>query len=493
MCTVFDRAPRPGRQNQHQRLPFSGVLAGAVGFCLLLASVVAAAAGMQALEDEEMRDVTGQALFLADKIVGTGALGTGTAGISFYRAGLDANLGMNLNIKNLELGRTGPGNAVDLWAENVAFGCVANSSGVCVSSTSGTGTQLKPVMLTRPYLEFAVKNDGSPTQREIIGVRLGAENINGPLSFGMMKVFSGYLTASAQLTMEGMTDVAASCGSDALTNWTPATGGCGGSFGGGLQGTGANFFSGSEVVNSSNITVNSTQAQYTVTHLLSSSYTGTRGSLGLENVNVCSLLCAELAEITTNFSTRSTPLLTAAANGMRLTQAQVLQPGLGTLVDNVTSTLTINQCLAGALVCTGADWIPALMRGPVATMLKQQIAAGLGLPDTTNNTLNNTPLGYNLTNFHQVDVNSSNIGLSFQRETVRYPGYALAQGSGPTYIAPADMQKGWTFYLPNAFTLNVSEPAGVFTNNIASGAAGAGNLVALDPVYDNCWGAATFC
>ena len=449
------------------------------------ATQTAAMLGMAELEDGQLSDVTGQALFVSERIVGTGTVATGTAGISFYRVGLDATLDLNMNVGTLELGRTGAGaTQVDLLADNVAFGCTANASNVCVSS--GSATQLKPVRLTRPYFEFAIANDGSAS-REVVGIRLGGENISGPLSFGMMHVFSGYLTATSRLTMQGMTDVAASCGTDALNGTAPypapQSGGCPGSFGGGLRGTGANFFSGSVASNNS-ITVNATQAQYTVTHLLSGAYNGTRGSLGLANTEICSLsLCAEMAEVTTNFSTRSSPILAVEANGMRLTQARVLNPGLGTLVDQVADTITINQCVAGALVCAGADWIPALIRGPAADAFKAQICSGLSISPCNNTTLNTTPLPFNLTNFHRVEVNSSNLGLSFQRQAVRYPGYAAA----------ATMGAGWTFYLPDAFFLNVSEPAGVFTNNIASGAAGQGDLVGLDPVFDNCWGTATFC
>ncbi len=191
---------------------------------------LAAASGLQALTDAEMGDVTGQALFVSDKIVGTGSQATGTAGLTFYRAGLDAILEMNTNIKLLELGRTGGAPGVvpldafgvidnsntavlpDLLAENVAFGCVADAGGTCVDSQSGSATQLKPLVLTRPYFEFAIENDNNPAAREVVGLRLGAEGINGPMSFGQMKVFSGYLTATAQLTLEAMTDAAGTCG-----------------------------------------------------------------------------------------------------------------------------------------------------------------------------------------------------------------------------------------------------------------------------------------
>lgn len=490
--------------------------------------------GLSAMSDEEMAAVSGQALFQTQKIVGDGSQAGGTSGYTFYRVGLDAELDLNMNIENLELGRTGPDNwpanpfdvgagypygsytpNVDLWGKNLALGCTADGAGNCVDSS--VATQLKPLNLLRPYFEFAIKNDGTKTQREVIGIRLGAENIEGPMSFGQMRAFSGYLTATASLTFEPMTDVAGTCGayeSGAGTTTSGPFGGCPRSSdpntADGLGNTGANIWSGSETCNggcdfegSNWISMTADpNTQYSVEHVLSPSYNGNRGALGLDNDEVCSLgLCAQLAATTVDIASASSPVLDAAAHGKRLTQALVLYPRLGDLVDTAVNGLTINQCNGNrwndGLACTGGSWFPGLIRGPAGDLFKEQICAGLGITNCTQQNLNETPIPYNLTNFHQVDVNTNALGLSFQREAVRYPGYALATNNGTANpsddLGEAVMQQGWSLYLPNAFFLPVSEPTAVFTNNIANGSAGRGDLVALDPAYDNCWGSATFC
>lgn len=485
---------------------------------LLVTPSAVTQAALQGLSDQELAGVTGQALFQANEIVGDGTKAGGSTGFNFFRVGLDATLDLNMNVGELELGRTGPGaTEVDLWAENVAFGCVANSAGVCTDSASaGAGAYLRPFSLLRPYLEFAIENESSPTQRQVVGVRLGAENATGPLSFGMMKVFSGYLTATAQLTMEAMTDVAATCAaheSGAGTTTSGPYGGCPGfsdiNYPDGLGNTGANIFSGTETCNDEcnfqsgnyiSMTANSNTI-YSIEYLLSDAYDGSKGgTLGMANAEVCSVgLCAQFAATTVNIGTAQSGILNVAAAGKRLTQADVLQPGLGTLIDQAVSTLDLHTCNGNrwndGSACTFGGWFPDLIRGPAGDNFKQQICDGLGYTTCNNTTLNNTALPFNLDNFHSVEMNTPLLGLSFQSKSLRYPGYALAQGAvtDPGYIPEAIMQAGWTLYLPDAFFLAVSEPTGVFTNNIASGAAGQGDLVGLDPVFDNCWGSATFC
>ena len=443
------------------------VLSGAKG--AEAADRMAEDTGLKAMSDTEMSDVSGQALFQTQKIAGD-ATGNDNLdnNLDFYRAGLDAELDLNMNIENLELGRTGPDNwpdsspfdpnsadnyyddydpNVDFWAKNVAFGCTADGptmSASCVDS--GSATDLKPLRLLRPYLEFAIENEDTVTQREVVGIRLGAENVRGPLSFGQVRSFSGYLSAQANLTMEGMTDVAATCG--------PANPPCPGSIGGGADGQGRNVFG-----------LNAPQ-----------------NSLGLDNADVCSgALCAEMADLTVDFDSASANGLNVLANQSRVKSANVLQPGLATLIDDAVSTLETNRCEANDVVCFGAGLIPDLVRPAAADEFKSQVCAGLNINPCSDSNLNSTPLPYNLTNFHQVEVNASNIGLSFQKRDLRYPGY-LGQ-----------VQQGWGLHLPDAFTLNVSRPAAVFTRNIANGSAGRGDLVSLDPPFDNCWGQAEFC
>ena len=115
---------------------------------------------------------------------------------------------------------------------------------------------------------------------------------------------------------------------------------------------------------------------------------------------------------------------------------------------------------------------------------------GLGIArsgDVSDATLNAYKVPFNLENFHSTMVNSSLFGLSFQKENVRYPGYAVP------------MQKGWSMYLPNAFTLNIAAPTSLLVSNIVTSTADtAGNITGLPAsaggrVYDNCWGSSVFC
>src|SRR5690554_2344802 len=124
---------------------------------------------MAGMNDAEMSEVTGQALLTMSKQPGTG-------GVDFYRAGLDAVLELNTNIKKLQLGCGGindPGCDIDI--DNLSL------SG---STWGPDGRPSSSAVLTRPYFEFAIKNDDSRTMREIVGFRLSAENAEGMMTMG---------------------------------------------------------------------------------------------------------------------------------------------------------------------------------------------------------------------------------------------------------------------------------------------------------------------
>lgn len=410
---------------------------------------------LQPMSDNELQDVQGQALFVSNKIDGTGSIATGTNGISFYRAGLDATLALNANIKNLELGRTGPGNQVDLWAENMAFGCTANAGGTCVSSASAT--QLRSFFLERPYFEFAILNDTSVTNREVVGIRLGAESAEGPLSVGNFRVFSGYLTATSNITLQAQgtnntNDIAITCG--------PTTGPCPGALGG----TGVNTFGLNEPLR----------------------------SLGLDNASACFAgICAEFKDLTVGFGEVQRPNLPVVVQGKRQTQGLISGARFNSAVDQLTGDLTVFRSNAGFLLQPGlVNLLLPIISGQAAEKIKSQLYTNLGLNavgGAWNNTaaqrtiLENYAIPYNVSNLHRVDVNSPLFGFSFQKQAIRYPGYEQ------------NVPLGWGFYLPDAFTLTVAQPTTVFVSNIANGQAAAGNIIGLDPVYDNCWGAAQFC
>jgi len=145
----------------------SGVLA-------LLALAGTGAHAMTALNDDELSEYTGQALLQMGQTAGTGV----SSDVTFYKAGLDAEVALNLNIKKLQLGCggiNGPGCDIDI--DNVSLS----------GSTFNTSPNDRPssdAILTRPFFEFAVRNDNSRTQREVIGIRLSAENAEGMMTFG---------------------------------------------------------------------------------------------------------------------------------------------------------------------------------------------------------------------------------------------------------------------------------------------------------------------
>lgn len=405
-------------------------------------------AAMTSLEDTKLADYTGQAFFQADKQT--------VNGFTFYKAGLDATLELNANVKNLELGRTGAGNNVDLWAENVALGCTADNLGNCVDSS--VATQLRDFVLERPYFEFAIENDSSVTNRSVVGVRFGAESAEGPFSIGQFKVYSGYLTATSNIELQEQgkgrnpDDVAITCG--------PSTGPCPNS--GTAWNDGVNTFGLEEPLR----------------------------SLGLNNDQACVLsICAQFRDLTVSFDAVQRNNLPVLLQGKRQTLAYISGANFNSAVEQLTGTLNIersNSALSAGLI----NFILPIIEGQANNKIKGQLYTNLGLAATYgawNNSgtqqaaLEAYQIPYHVSNLHQVEVSSPLFGLSFQQKNVRYPGYA------------ADMPVGWSMYLPDAFTLTVSQPTTRFVSNIANGNASAGYIIGLDPVFDNCWGSATFC
>lgn len=144
--------------------------------------------GFSALTDEELSGVTGQALFVSDRIGASGA-GTGATPTDFvfHRMGLDVNLELNANIDKLQLGCGGFNdtinpNVCDIDMDFVRFmGRNGSQPGAPVTSD---------FVLTRPYVEIAVVNEGTPSQREVVGIKIGAQSADGFMSVGR-----DYLTA----------------------------------------------------------------------------------------------------------------------------------------------------------------------------------------------------------------------------------------------------------------------------------------------------------
>ncbi len=138
--------------------------------------------GMEALTDSDLAEVTGQALFVSDRIAATGA-GTGATptDFTFHRMGLDVELALNANIDKLQLGCGGfnesiAANACDIDLDFVRFmGRNGSQPGNPVTSD---------FKMLRPYIELAIINENSPSLREVVGVKIGAQSVDGFLGVG---------------------------------------------------------------------------------------------------------------------------------------------------------------------------------------------------------------------------------------------------------------------------------------------------------------------
>ena len=412
---------------------------------------------LQALSDDEMSQVEGQALFSLKR--------EDQNNLSFYKLGIEAEVALNANMKSLQLGcggdnsaAAGKGGMCDIDISNVSFGCVTNSSGVCITLPTTVTNQpkgldsnnaisnqknLKDFVLTNPFFQFAIRNADSPATREVAGIRIGADKAVGPLSFGNLNSFSGYLTGKSNLTMLGERDVAVTCQAPDLCS------------------------------NSSG----------------RSRFTDASAYLGLDNANILNLLVAvvDYRDLTANYQTVRRDNLIVSVVGNRVTQAQIYGVGLGGVVDEIMNGLEVNRScvrLVG-IFCTGsignalANGLLPLLKTGVGNYIKGQLAGGLGISSSD---LNSYVMPYNLKNVHQIDVDSNTFGIALSREGIKYPGYAQA------------VPKGWSMYLQDAFTLNIEDKVSSLVSNIATSSnARDGNITLLEPAYRNCYGSLKFC
>lgn len=161
-----------------------------VACCIFKAAFVAivlplslTATAMKSLNDEQLSEVTGQALFVSDYVNGVGTNdGNPFNEFGFYRMGLDVELAMNANIDKLALGCGGVNSNLagtpncDIDFDYVRFmGRDGSAPGDPVTSD---------FTLTRPFIELAVKNDDTKTMREIAGIKIGSQKADGFVSIG---------------------------------------------------------------------------------------------------------------------------------------------------------------------------------------------------------------------------------------------------------------------------------------------------------------------
>lgn len=446
---------------------------------------------MTNLDDDSLSNVTGQALFSLIKESDS------TQGLDFYKLGMEAELSLNTNIKSLQLGCGGDNGAggCDINISNLSFGCVTNSSGTCITlpttiagqptgkdsnNSESNQAALKDFVLTNPFFQFAIQGGSQASTRQVVGVRIGADKAEGPMSIGNLISYSGYLTGKTNLNIAAQTNIAVTCKAGST--------GCGTSD----QSKYSTDFVGNYGLWPFNDYKNQTAA------------TGFLGVKDSEIVNL-GLIAVRYRDLTVN-TTAASASANVTANRKRVTQVKISNLGLGDIVNNVVEGLTINQLCAGDPggrcntlgTADIAEILMPLLKTGIKNYMKEETLRGLGVSypeqgtletatnygDKLTKLLNDYNLPYNLNNVHQLDVNSSLFGIALTslEQGIKYPGYAQA------------VNKGWSMYLQDAFTLNINDSlTNLMSNMVQNGNAAAGNITTLEPAYRNCFGNLKFC
>lgn len=141
------------------------------------------AVAMTSISEAELGEVSAQGLFWSDKISGKELQGANaySAPFNFYRVGLDGEMALNVNIAKTQLGCGGVNDFL-----NANAGCDIDIDYAALMGRSGTsvGNPLSAFVLKRPYIEIAVKNDDNPVQREVVGLKIGAQSADGAITAG---------------------------------------------------------------------------------------------------------------------------------------------------------------------------------------------------------------------------------------------------------------------------------------------------------------------
>lgn len=190
LATVQSRRPT-GRASKGYQIGKLHI-ALSVFLAVLLSSIFSGLGAMTEMEDDELADISGQALMQMGKTPG----GAGFTDLTFYKAGLDAEIELNMNIAKLQLGCTANainGQYCDIDIDNMSLS----------GKTWTNGRPESAAILTRPFFEFAIKNDQSKTLREVVGIRMSAEQASGMLTTGQndgtangINTLSGYMVTT---------------------------------------------------------------------------------------------------------------------------------------------------------------------------------------------------------------------------------------------------------------------------------------------------------
>lgn len=179
-----------------------------------ISAVYAQSTTLKSMSDEQLSETTGQALMSLTYVAPTDSANMeakrsgGDKSIGFYKLGLEAELELNANIKKLQLGCGGVNGAgnCDIDIDNLGLSGLGNSATSNTDSTSDRAARVgSSAVLTNPFIQFAIKNPGSASTRQVVGINLSSEKAVGLLTFGTensgtkngINSLSGYMKVAA--------------------------------------------------------------------------------------------------------------------------------------------------------------------------------------------------------------------------------------------------------------------------------------------------------
>lgn len=197
-------------------------LAASIGALMSFSTLTFAGQGLTSLSDDEMAKQTGQALFNLSYIAPADSTnlmkdkninGTSVGSVGFYKLGIEAEMELNANIKNLQLGcggRNGP-DACDIDIKNLALSGLPDSNDANGNPVFNNGRPSTSAKLTNPFIEFAIKDPDIASTREVLGFRLSAEKISALLTAGLLNNATPSTTDGIQ-SLSGFMRIAATTG-----------------------------------------------------------------------------------------------------------------------------------------------------------------------------------------------------------------------------------------------------------------------------------------
>lgn len=144
------------------------------------------------MNDQELSDTTGQAIMSLSYLAPTDTSNpmkniSGSNNIGFYKLGLEAEVELNANIKNLQLGCGGVNgkDGCDIDIKNLSLSGLPDSYDNTGNPIYNTGRPSSSGKLTNPFIEFAISNPNSASTRAVKGLRFSAEKISALLTAGL--------------------------------------------------------------------------------------------------------------------------------------------------------------------------------------------------------------------------------------------------------------------------------------------------------------------